>query len=78
MGKAIQSKGGTGRLNLINKWKKTKWQVDLKTNEFVPCSKKRKCDNPCLLSENAKRVKLEKQLKDTNKCLREVTNQVEK
>ena len=34
------------------------------------------CDNPCLLSENVKRVKLEKQLKDAKKCLREVTNQV--
>lgn len=42
--------------------------VDLKSDEFVPCSKKRKHDNPCFLSGNAKHVKLERKLEDANNC----------
>ena len=46
MGKAIQTRGGKERTKLLNKWKESKWVLELKENEFIVLNRKRKHDNP--------------------------------
>ena len=43
MGRAIQRLGGYGRSKLLDKWKETKWNIELEKNEILP--RKRKPDN---------------------------------
>ena len=35
MGVALQGNGGRGRVKLFEKWKKTKWTIELEKNEIV-------------------------------------------
>lgn len=77
MGKALQSLGGTGRARQLKKWKDTAWIVELQENEVIQRSsaRKRKPDNVLIQSSKRKCVKLENDLKESNKKLREITNQ---
>lgn len=77
MGRAIQSKGGTGRSKLLNKWITTYWQIDLKSNEYEVCSgRKRKPENQLHELKSVKCARLEEELKTVNKCLNDATNQI--
>lgn len=45
MGKSIQVQGGPGRKKVLEKWRESYWLLELKKNEIVPPSRKRKPDN---------------------------------
>ena len=74
MGSSFQSYGGRGRAKLLEKWKITKWEVELKENEIIS-KLKRKPDNMILQSDKSKFAKLEQDINVANKKLKEVTNQ---
>ena len=78
MGKAFQSLGGTGRARQLKKWKDTAWMIELQENEVIQCSnaRKRKPDNVLSQSARKKCMKLESELKESNKKLKEITNQM--
>lgn len=75
MGKALQSLGGTRRSLLIENWKSTKWMLELVADEII--SKKRKSHNAIMINEREKVRKLEQDLKESNKRLQDVTNQMD-
>ena len=78
MGKSLQALGGTGRAKQIKKWKDTKWTVELRQNEIIS-GRKRKPDNVLIgQSGNYKEkcAKLEGELKEADKKLKVVTNQM--
>lgn len=77
MGKAIQILGGKERLKLQNKWKETKWLLELKGDEVIPVAKKRKPDNPVIQSCKKRCHELEKKVNDVSTKLKDVTNQLE-
>ena len=72
MGKAFQSSGGRVRGKLLEKWKKTKWVVELKEDEIV-LRRKRKSDN--VIVQSPKIAKLEQDVKVANKKLKDISNQ---
>ncbi len=78
MGRALQSKGGRGREKIINKWRHSNWSIEIEENEvIVPVnSRKRKATNVLIQSEKKKSKKLECELKESNKKLKEMSNQV--
>ena len=55
MGKAMYKLGGRGRATQIKTWKGTTWTIDMKENEIVPKSKKRKAEN-VLVHNQGKRI----------------------
>ena len=75
IGKAIQSLGGTARSKLIDRWKSTKWTLELAEDEII-CNK-RKSQNPIVVNEREKVRKLEEDLKEANKRLQDVTKQMD-
>ena len=77
MGKAIQARGGKERTKLLNKWKESKWVLELKENEFIVPNRKRKPDNPVVQSCKRKCEALEKTIEETNKKLKDVSNKLE-
>ena len=77
MGKAIQVLGGKERVQMQSKWKETKWRLELKDNEIVPVSRKRKPDNPVVQSCKKRCQQLQKKVNDVNTKLKEVSNQID-
>ena len=77
MGKAIQARGGKERIKLLNKWKESKWVLELKGNEFIVPNKKRKPDNPIIQSCKQRCEVLEKTIEETKLKLKEVSNKLE-
>ena len=78
MGKSLQALGGTGRAKQIKKWKDTKWTVELRRNEIIS-GRKRKPDNVLIGQPGnykEKCAKLEGELKEADKKLKVVTNQM--
>ena len=51
MGRTINALGGRGRANQIEKWKETDWTIQLKQEEIVPKSNKRKAENVLVQSQ---------------------------
>ena len=45
MGRTMHKLGGRVRAQRIEKWKETKWTMDLNENEIVPRSKKHRAEN---------------------------------
>ena len=76
IGKAIQALGGKERVKLQNKWKETKWLLELKGDEIVPVAKKRKPDNPVVQSCKKRCHELEKKVNDVSTKLKDVSNQL--
>lgn len=73
MGKTIQGLGGTARIKQYDKWKESKWVIELKNEEIVlPTNCKRKSDNNTILQ--SKRSKLKDELTVANKKLEDLTN----
>lgn len=78
MGKAMHKLGGRGRTTQIETWKGTTWTIDLKQNEIVHKSRKRKAEN-VLVQNQVKKIALLKEdlescrqsLKDANKKIKE-------
>lgn len=77
MGKALQALGGTGRARQIQKWKDTKWPIELHDKEIIPSNRKRKPDNVLIQSSKPKYAKVESDLKESKKKLKDMTNQVQ-
>jgi len=77
MGKAIQTRGGKERVKLLNKWKESKWVLELKENEFIVLNRKRKPDNPVIQCCKRKCEALEKTIEETNKKLKDLSNELE-
>ena len=74
MGKALQGLGGTGRSKLLHRWR---WIVKLQIEESS--SRKRKPDHISTVSSNAAKIKcskLESELNECKKELKEKTNQL--
>ena len=67
MGRALQSKGGRGREKLVNKWKYSSWKIE---NEVVKPVNNRKRKATTIMQ------KLECNLKESNKKLKEMFNQI--
>lgn len=65
MGKALQALGGTGRARQIQKWKDTKWPIELHDKEIIPSNRKRKPDNVLIQSSKPKYAKVESDLKES-------------
>jgi len=74
MGKSLQRFGGTGRRNLVEKWKKIEWTVELQAAEIV--SRKRKPDNVIATASKDKCAKFEEDLKQCNKKLKDLMNEI--
>ena len=77
IGKAIQALGGKEHVKLRNKWKETKWLLELNGDEIVPVAKKRKPDNPVVQSCKKRCHELEKKVNDVSSKLKDVSNQLE-
>lgn len=74
MGKTIQGLGGTARHKQYEKWKDSKWVIQLENEEIVlPANCKRKSNNNTILQ--SKQIKLENELNEANKKLNDLTNQ---
>ena len=74
MGKALEGLGGTARKKQFDKWKDSKWIIDLKNEEIVlPPNCKVKPDNNNVILQS-KRIKLEDQLSTANEKLKDLTN----
>lgn len=66
MGKTIQGLGGTARHKQYEKWKDSKWVIQLENEEIVlPANCKRKSNNNTILQ--SKQIKLENELNEANK-----------
>ena len=71
MGKSIQGLGGSARNKRYDKWKGSKWVIELEKEEIVlPPNCKIKPDN----NNMTKRIKLEDQLSTANEKLKDLTN----
>ena len=77
MGKAMQTCGGKERTMLLTKWKESKWVLEFKENEFIVPNRKRKPDNPIIQSCKRQYETLEQTIKDTNRKLKDLTNELE-
>lgn len=76
MGQALSKLGGYGRKKLTAKWKQTTWLLEDKSHQHLLC-RKRQLEKD-LISETAKRMKLEsesKSLKKDMKILADITKQ---
>ena len=77
MGKLLQSLGGSGRAKVLEKWKETTWTLELRDNEIVCHSnRKRKPEHAIIQSTTNKQLRLEEELKETTRSLKGVTNQL--
>lgn len=74
MGRAIQRLGGYGRSKLLDKWKETKWNIELEKNEILP--RKRKPDNALIESAEKRYAACKNELTTCRKELQAVTNQL--
>ena len=75
MGKTIQGLGGTARNKIYDKWKDSKWAIELENEEVIlPPNCKTKPDNNNTILQ-CKRMKLEDELHTANKKLKDLTNQ---
>ena len=76
MGKSHYSLGSTARSKIYKKWKKTMWTVELREDEVIPSSKKRKSGHG---NENlilhTKKLKVAEDLKVANKKLKDITKE---
>ena len=77
MGKALQALGGTGRARQLQKWKDTKWSIELHDKEIIHLNRKRKSDNVLVHSSKLKYAKVESELKESKKKLKDMTNEVQ-
>ena len=74
MGNAIQGLGGLARKRLYDKWKDSKWLIELVNEEIVlPHNCKVKPDNNNVILQS-KKIKLEDQINAANEKLRDITN----
>lgn len=74
MGKLLQS---LGRAKVLEKWKETTWTLELRENEIVCHSnRKRKPDHAVIQSTRSKQLRLEQKLEETTRSLKDVTNQL--
>ena len=74
MGNAIQGLGGTARKKQYDKWKDSKWLIELMNEEIVlPPNCKVKPDNNNVILQS-KKIKLQDQLKTANEKLKDLTN----
>ena len=76
MGKAIQGQGGPGRQKLLNKWKDSKWILELDQQEIVPTIRKRKPNGFVVQSCKKKCVELEEKIQSIDNKLKNVTNKL--
>ena len=74
MGKSIQGLGGTGRANKISKWKDTSWTVELQDTEIVKHAGRNR--SILIQSDKKKCIKLKSDLEESQKKLKDVTNQL--
>ena len=77
MGKSIQTQGGPGRQKLLNKWKESKWTIELHKEEIVPTKRKRKPNGFVEQSCKRKCAALEEQIQSIDNKLKDVTNQLD-
>jgi len=77
MGKLLQSLGGSGRAKVLEKWKETTWMLELRDNEIVCHSnRKRKPEHAVIQSTRSKQFRLEEKLEKTTRSLKDITNQL--
>ena len=76
MGKSIQVQGGPGRKKVLEKWRESYWLLELKKNEIVPPSRKRKPDNLIVKSCKKKCAEFEEKVKVIESQLKDITNKM--
>ena len=72
MGKQLQSLGGTGRANLVERWRLTKWKIEFNENERI----NKKQAHAIITTVTTRCKALESKLEQSNEKLKEVTNQL--
>ena len=73
MGKQLQTLGGTGQANLLEKWRLTKWKLEFNVVPYV-----NKKPTHAIVTTVTMRCKiLENKLNQSNEKLKEVTNQLQ-
>ena len=78
IGKAMYNMGGRGREKQIQKWKVTKWTINLHSNEIVPEIRKRKTENVFVQSQAKRIVQLEEDLESSRQTLKATTLQLQR
>ena len=73
----MQTCGGKESTKLLTKWKESKWVLEFKENEFIVPNRKRKPDNPIIHSCKCQCETLEQTIEDTNRKLKDLTNELE-
>lgn len=76
MGKQLHSLGGTGRANLQEKWRLTKWKLEFNASEVVPYVNTKQ-NHAIVTTVTTKCKALECKLNQSNQKLKEVTNQLQ-
>lgn len=76
MGKQLHSLGGTGRANLQEKWRLTKWKLEFNASEVVPYVNTKQ-NHAIVTTVTTKCKALEFKLNQSNQKLKEVTNQLQ-
>ena len=69
MGKQLQSLGGTGRANLVERWRLTKWKIEFNENERI----NKKQAHAIITTVTTRCKALESKLEQSNEKLKEVT-----
>ena len=79
MGSMLNKQGGPACQKTLDKWKESKWTVELKWDEIVTPrpSKKRKLDNLVMPSSSKRCAELEKKVQLLGSKLKDVTNKIE-
>ena len=70
--------GGRGRATQIETWKGTTWTIDLKQNEIVPKSRKRKAENVLVQNQVKKIALLKEDLEKYQQLLKDANVQLKK
>lgn len=78
MGRTMHKLGGRGRAQQIEKWKETKWTMDLNESEIVPRSKKRRAENVFVLSQVKRIALLKENLESSQQSLKDAHKQIQK
>ena len=78
MGKAMYKLGGRGRATQIETWKGTTWTIDMKENEIVPNSKKRKAENVLVHNQVKRIAQMKADLEAYQKLLKDANAQLTK